>query len=172
MSQFFDALERQLVALARETPRMSPCVRARRRVSVGTVTVLCLTACMAGTSLLPRIDGSPTAGIRPKVLALTGVRSRSRQEGMISVSEDPASCGRSVPVQGSIAKLQASMPDVEEGQGRPGGLVCEGPRQLREVDLQAAAMSGRTGDRLVESLRRLANHPGLRTGGPAQVRAP
>ena len=48
MTQFFDALERQLVALSMETPRMTPRARARRRLAVGTVTVLCLFALVAG----------------------------------------------------------------------------------------------------------------------------
>lgn len=101
-------------------------------------------------------------------LALTGVQSRPRQEDTIFASDDPASCGKSVPVQGSTAKLQAGVPDVEEGQGRPGGLVCASSQQLRKADLQAAAISERTVDRLVESLRRMARRP----GAPSQVRAP
>src|ERR1700739_4288442 len=68
MTQFFDALERQLVALSMETPRMTPRARARRRLAVGTVTVLCLFALVAGASVLPRLYRSAAVG-RASLLA-------------------------------------------------------------------------------------------------------
>lgn len=59
MSQYFDALERQLVALSSETPRMTPQARAKRRLAIGTVTALSLLVLVVGSSMLPHLVSKP-----------------------------------------------------------------------------------------------------------------
>jgi hypothetical protein len=62
MSQYFDALERQLVALSSQAPRMTPQARAKRRLAIGTVTALSLLALVVGSSMLPHLISKPGGG--------------------------------------------------------------------------------------------------------------
>jgi hypothetical protein len=137
MTQFFDALERQLVALSMEAPRMTPRARAKRRLAVGTVTVLCLFACVAGAALLPRLlRNAPTE--RGSLLAgLPAGASTGAGPGMRDVStstfspalgaEDEATgehgCGRQAGV-GDAGAQEGVGRDVDNASGRLQGLVC------------------------------------------------
>jgi hypothetical protein len=135
MTQFFDALERQLVALSMQTPRMTPRVRARRRVAVGTVTVLCLTACVAGSLLLPHLvddaasaKGSLLAAMRTSVAPIS--RSHSLDVALpgggtadlARIAPPAASCGSSVPVGESNAIGGRHAVDANDGHRQE--LVC------------------------------------------------
>jgi hypothetical protein len=138
MTQFFDALERQLVALSMQTPRMTPRARARRRVAVGTVTVLCLAACVAGSSLLPRVvDDAPSAKGSLLAAMRTSVGPSSWSHSLAvalpggggtadlsHIAPPAASCGRSVPVGESSAIGRRGAVDANEGHRRE--LVCVG----------------------------------------------
>jgi hypothetical protein len=135
MTQFFDALERQLVALSMQTPRMTPRVRARRRVAVGTVTVLCLTACVAGSLLLPHlvddaasVKGSLLAAMRTSVAPIS--RSHSLDVALPGggtaelsrIALPAASCGHSMPVAESNAIGGRHFIDADGGRRQE--LVC------------------------------------------------
>lgn len=135
MTQFFDALERQLVALSMQTPRMTPRVRARRRVAVGTVTVLCLIACVAGSLLLPHLvddaasaKGSLLAAMRTSVAPIS--RSHSLDIALPSggtadlsrIAPLAASCGSIVPVGESTVIGGRHAVDANDGHRQE--LVC------------------------------------------------
>ena len=147
MTQFFDALERQLVALSMQTPRMTPHAQARRRVAVGTVTVLCLTACVAGSALLPHVvDDAPSAKSSLLAAMRTGVAPISRSHPLdvalpggggtadLSPIAPPArSCGRSVPV--GNPKAIGAQHAVDTSNGRRQELICVSrSAALRAID--------------------------------------
>jgi hypothetical protein len=165
MTQFFDALERQLVALSMEAPRMTPRARARRRLAVGTVTVLCLFACVAGASVLPRLlrntpteQGSLLAGLPAgsSTEAGPGMRDVSTSNWSPALgSADGAigehDCGRQAGV-GEAGAQEGIGRDVDNATGRLQGLVCltwagAGSRQRGKHLLDACprTRSGRDG---------------------------
>lgn len=134
MTQFFVALERQLVALSMEAPRMTPRARARRRLAVGTVTVLSLFALVAGASVLPRLyrgaqpGRAPLfAGLRPLLPATSATREVSMSSGASAFDGsdgaiDERNCGHQVAV-GSTG-TGGVMRDVDDTSGEVQGLVC------------------------------------------------
>lgn len=175
MTQFFDALERQLVALSMEAPRMTPRARARRRLAVGTVTVLCLFACLAGASVLPRLlrnmpteQGSLLAGLPagPPTGAGPGTRDVSTSTwspalGAADGAIGERGCGGrqagvgDVGAQGvrDAGAQKAVGRDVDNATGRLQGLVCliwagAGSRRQSKRLLGAcpSTPSGRGGD--------------------------
>jgi hypothetical protein len=140
MTQFFDALERQLVALSRDAPRMTARVRARRRLAIGTVTLLCLLASVAGTSLLPRGERDATIGAKSMFATLrdratwpfapTPSQAIAKGASMLDAGYDAAACGQSVPVRESG---RPHLLDVDEVTGRLQGLVCTVQHERRSL---------------------------------------
>lgn len=134
MTQFFIALERQLVALSMEAPRMTPRARARRRLAVGTVTVLSLLALVAGASVLPRLyrgaqpGRAPLfAGLRPLPPATAAARDVSMSGGASAFDGsdgaiDERNCGHQVAVGG--VGTGGVTRDVDDTSGEVQGLVC------------------------------------------------
>lgn len=168
MTQFFDALERQLVALSMEAPRMTPRARARRRLAVGTVTVLCLFACVAGASVLPRLlrntpteKGSLLAGLPVGFAAGAepGMRDVSASSWVPALSADDGAvgerdCGGRQASVGDMGSRGVSR-DVDNTTGKLRGLVCliwagAGARRQSKHRVgacpKAYARSGRGGD--------------------------
>jgi hypothetical protein len=159
MTQFFDALERQLVTLSRDSPRMTPRVRNTRRLAVGTVTLLCLLASGAGTTLLPRSERYATVGAKTLFAALrsgggsppgrrgvpradagrtTRGRAQTARGRAADTSYGAGACGRSVPIDGA-ARSGSRLP-VDMTAGRLQGLICSTREStLRERDKALSA---------------------------------
>jgi hypothetical protein len=146
MTQFFDALERQLVALSRDAPRMTPRVRARRRLAVGTVTLLCLFACVAGTTLLPRGERDATVGAKSMFAALrsratslsrlTPFGAITKGGSVLDAGYGDGACGQRMQVGESG---RPHLLDVDTTTGRLQGLVCANRNDTRSQSSQSPA---------------------------------